>query len=80
MLEGARLDHQHRVPWSSPRDRAKAKDATWHSENDEAFEDKTRRLAAEWREQVTEARRLNTAIEANLRSLGFPSLEDRPSE
>ncbi len=49
-------------------------------EDDEPFEDKMRRLAAEWREQVAEARRLDAAIEANLRSLGFPPLEDGPSE
>ena len=49
-------------------------------EDDEPFEDKMRRLAAEWREQVAEARRLDAKIEANLRSLGFPPPEDRPSE
>ena len=49
-------------------------------EDDEPFEDKMRRLAAEWREQVAEARRLDAAIEANLRSLGFPPPEDGPPE
>ena len=49
-------------------------------EDDEPFEDKMRRLAAEWREQVAEARRLDAEIEKNLRSLGFPPLEERPSE
>ena len=49
-------------------------------EDDEPFEDKMRRLSAEWREQVAEARRLDAAIEANLRSLGFPPVEDDPSE
>ena len=87
MLEGVRLDHRHGVRRAGrrchlakslgtlvvvvPAKPSKAKDATWHSENDRLFEDKMRRLAAEWREHVTEARRLDTAIEANLRSLGM---------
>ena len=49
-------------------------------EDDEPFEDKMRRLAAEWREQVADTRRLDAAIEANLRSLGFPPPEDGPPE
>ena len=35
------------------------------------FEDKMARLATEWREQQTEAQRLDTAIEENLKGLGF---------
>ena len=35
------------------------------------FEDKMARLAAQWREQQAEAARLDAAIEANLRGLGF---------
>ncbi len=31
------------------------------------------RLSAQWREQQAEAARLDEAIEANLRSLGFPA-------
>ena len=45
-------------------------------EDDEPFEDKMRRLAAEWRDQVIEAQRLDAAIEANLTILGFPSSTD----
>ena len=41
----------------------------------EPFEQKMTRLAAQWREQQTEAARLNAQIEANLRSLGFPPSE-----
>ena len=37
----------------------------------EPFEDKMKRLAAQWREQQAEARRLDAAIEANLKSLGI---------
>ena len=37
----------------------------------EAFADKMQRLSAQWREQQQEAARLNTAIEANLRELGY---------
>ena len=35
------------------------------------FEEKMARLAAQWREQQTEAQRLDAAIEANLTRLGF---------
>ena len=45
-------------------------------EDDEPFEDKMRRLAAKWRDQVEEAGRLDAAIESSLTALGFP----RPSE
>ena len=37
----------------------------------EPFEEKMTRLAAQWREQQGEARRLDAAIEKNLMSLGF---------
>ena len=37
----------------------------------EPFEEKMTRLAAQWREQQAEAARLDAAIEANLRGLGF---------
>ena len=37
----------------------------------EPFEAKMRRLAAEWRAQQAEAARLDAAIEANLKALGF---------
>ena len=37
----------------------------------EPFEDKMARLAAEWSEQQAEARRLDEAIEENLKGLGF---------
>ncbi len=40
-------------------------------EDDEPFEDKMRRLTAEWREQKKEATRLDAAIEANLKVLGY---------
>ena len=36
-----------------------------------AFEEKMTRLAAQWREQQTEAQRLDAEIEANLSRLGF---------
>ena len=39
--------------------------------DDESFEEKMSRLAVQWREQQTEARRLNAEIEANLARLGF---------
>ncbi|MCY4653496.1 MAG: class I SAM-dependent DNA methyltransferase [Dehalococcoidia bacterium] len=39
------------------------------------FEDKMTRLTAEWREQQTEARRLDAEIEANLTRLGFRTQE-----
>jgi type I restriction enzyme M protein len=37
----------------------------------EAFADKMQRLSAQWREQQQEAERLDAAIEANLRELGY---------
>jgi type I restriction enzyme M protein len=37
----------------------------------EAFADKMQRLSAQWREQQQEAARLDKAIEANLRELGY---------
>ncbi len=40
-------------------------------EDDGPFDEKMRRLVAEWREQQAEARRLDEAIERNLRELGF---------
>jgi type I restriction enzyme M protein len=45
-------------------------------EDDEPFEDKMRRLVAQLREQQAEARRLDSAIAANLKHLGFP-LDDK---
>ena len=42
----------------------------------EPFDQKMARLAAQWRRQQAEARRLDSAIEANLNKLGFiPSQE-----
>ena len=40
-------------------------------EDDEPFHEKMTRLAAEWREQQAEARRLDAAIAKNLAALGF---------
>ncbi|KPL82165.1 N-6 DNA methylase [Thermanaerothrix daxensis] len=40
-------------------------------EDDEPFDQKMRRLSAEWRALQAEARRLDAAIEANLRELGY---------
>lgn len=40
-------------------------------EDTEPFEEKMRRLTAQWRDQQAEARRLDTAIEANLKALGY---------
>ena len=40
-------------------------------DNGEPFEDAMTRLAAQWREQQAEAAKLDTAIEANLETLGF---------
>ena len=37
----------------------------------EPFEDKMKRLVAQWQEQQAEARRLDAAIDANLKALGF---------
>jgi type I restriction enzyme M protein len=42
-------------------------------EDDEPFSEKMARLSAQWRQQQAEAARLDTAIEANLRMLGFGS-------
>ena len=41
------------------------------ADDGEPFEEKMARLAAQWREQQGEARRLDAAIEKNLMSLGF---------
>ena len=41
------------------------------ADDGEPFAEKTARLSGQWREQQAEAARLNEAIEANLRSLGF---------
>ena len=41
----------------------------------EPFEEKMARLTAQWREQQTEARRLDAEIEANLSQLGFGTKE-----
>ena len=43
----------------------------------EPFEEKMARLTAQWREQQAEAARLDAAIEANLKSLGFLPGEDQ---
>ena len=43
------------------------------NEDDEPFEEKMKRLAAQWREQRVEAGKLDDAIEANLAALGFGS-------
>ncbi len=40
-------------------------------EDDEPFDDKMRRLVAQWREQQSEAARLDAEIEKNLEMLGF---------
>ena len=40
-------------------------------DNGEPFENKMKRLVAELRQQQTEAAKLDAAIEANLKSLGF---------
>ena len=40
-------------------------------EDGEPFEDKMKRLAAQWRKQQAEAARLDAAIEKNLKQLGF---------
>ncbi len=42
----------------------------------EPFDQKMARLAAQWREQQAEARRLDAAIEANLNKLGFVSSQE----
>ena len=46
-------------------------------EDDEPFQDKMTRLAAEWREQRAEARRLDAAIAKNLKTLGFGPASSR---
>ena len=43
------------------------------ADDGEPFEDKMLRLSAQWRHDRAEAARLDEAIEANLRSLGFPA-------
>lgn len=45
--------------------------AAEEEEDEEPFEEKMKRLTAEWRALQTEARRLDEAIEANLRKLGY---------
>ncbi|UFS56845.1 type I restriction-modification system subunit M [Comamonadaceae bacterium M7527] len=40
-------------------------------EDDEAFEEKMLRLSAQWRQQCAEAAKLDAAIEANLKGLGY---------
>lgn len=40
-------------------------------EDGEPFEDKMRRLVAQWREQQAEGARLDTEIEKNFEMLGF---------
>jgi len=40
--------------------------------DDEPFEEKMRRLVAQLKEQQAESRRLDSAIAANLKHLGFP--------
>ena len=45
--------------------------AAEQEDDGEPFADKMQRLAALWREQRTEAARLDAAIEANLKALGF---------
>jgi type I restriction enzyme M protein len=45
--------------------------ATEVQEDDEAFEQKILRLSAQWRQQCAEAAKLDAAIEANLKGLGY---------
>jgi len=45
--------------------------AAQQEDDGEPFEEKMARLSALWREQRAEAARLDTAIEANLKGLGF---------
>ena len=45
--------------------------AAVQEDDGEPFEDKMKRLAAQWRKQQAEAARLDAAIEANLKALGF---------
>jgi len=51
--------------------------AAQQEDDGEAFDDKMRRLSAQWREQQKEAARLDAAIEANLAALGFPPEQAR---
>ncbi len=41
----------------------------------EPFEEKMKRLVAQWQEQQAEARKLDTAIDANLKTLGFGDVQ-----
>jgi type I restriction enzyme M protein len=45
--------------------------AAAQEEDDEPFEQKMQRLAAQWREQQAQAAKLDAAIERNLKALGF---------
>jgi type I restriction enzyme M protein len=45
--------------------------AAAQEDDGEPFEEKMQRLAAQWREQRAEAVKLDTAIEANLKELGY---------
>ena len=45
--------------------------AAAQDDDDEPFEEKMRRLTAQWREQQAEAARLDAAIADNLKALGF---------
>jgi len=45
--------------------------AAEQEDDDEPFEEKMARLAAQWQQQRDEAARLDAAIEANLRELGY---------
>jgi len=45
--------------------------AAAQEEDDEAFADKMRRLAAQWRAQQQEAKRLDALIERNLKKIGI---------
>ena len=45
--------------------------AAAQDDDDEPFEEKMRRLTAQWREQQQEAARLDAAIADNLKALGF---------
>jgi type I restriction enzyme M protein len=47
--------------------------AAAQQDDGEPFEEKMQRLAAQWREQQKEAARLDAAIEANLKGLGYGS-------
>src|SRR5690606_9440918 len=45
--------------------------AAEQEDDDEPFEEKMQRLSAQWREHQQEAARLDAAIEANLREIGY---------